>query len=119
MGDKDIYKAEDAMFGKWGRFSNFKQWLNEFLTRHGCKPKDIYVYEMPGGERVVIECLNIVEVLMSTAPQMHSQIKLMFEMKEKAGVDIREWLGQMGAHFYSDGYFDRDPRFKKAKMKVK
>lgn len=118
MGDKDIYRAEKAMFGKWGHFSNFKQWLNDFLTRHGCKPRDLYVYTMEDGERVVIECMNIIEVLMSTSEQMHPQIKIQCEMKEKAGVNIRDWIGRMGANFYNDGYFDRDPRFKKAKIRL-
>lgn len=118
MGDKDFYKAEEAMFGKWGNYSNFKQWLNAFLTRHGCKPGDIYIYKLPSGEQVTIECVNIVEVLMSTSDQSHWQIKQMLEQKEKQKVDMKQWVGEMGIRFYMKGYYDRDPRFKKAKMRV-
>lgn len=118
MGDKEIHKAGDAMFGKWDHFSNFKQWLNAFLTRHGLKPGDIYIYKLPGGEQVAIECINIIEVLMSVEPQMHPQIKLMLEMKEKQKTDMKDWIGKMGMSFYVDGYFDRDPRFRKEQMRV-
>lgn len=118
MGDKGNYGAEAAMFGKWDRFANFKQWLNAFLTRHGLKPNDKYMYKLPSGEQVIIECINIIEVILSTHFSMHPQIKLMLEMKEKQGVDMKEWIGQMGIHFYLDGYFDRDPRFRKEKFRV-
>ncbi len=119
MGDKSNYLMEDAAFGgHYGMWKTFRKWLNHFMTKHGLKPKDIFIYKKPSGEQVVLECINVVEAILSTSPEMHLQIKMMLETKEALGVPMKSYFAQMGGMFITSGYFDRDPRFKKVEMKV-
>lgn len=118
--DKGIYRAEDETFGgHYGVWKTFRKWLNYFLTRHGFKPKDLFVYKDPETkQQYVLECINVVEALLSTSPSMHLQIKMMLETREAQGIRMKDFFAQMGGQLIQAGYFDRDPRFKKVDLKV-
>jgi len=117
--DDELYKAEQVTFGgHYGVWKTFRKWLNYFMTRHGFTPKDVFVYKKPNGEQVVLECINVVEALMSTSPSMHLQIKMMLETKEAMGVPMKSYFAQMGGMMITNGYFDRDPRYKKVELNV-
>jgi hypothetical protein len=123
MSDKIIQSMGDALTGgPWNGCKSFRQWLHFFLTRHGLKPRDTYLYKIPhpGGqeEQVVIQAETIVEVLLCTSAELHPQIKLLLEMKEKEKADVKDWIGQMGLHFFMSGYFNRDPNFKQVQIEV-
>jgi len=117
--DKKLYGAEDAAFGgHYGMWKTFRKWLNHFMTKHGLKPNDIYVYKDDKGHQFILECINIVEAILSTSDEMHLQIKMMLETKEALGVNMKCYFGQVGGQMIQGGYFDRDPRFQKVDMKV-
>lgn len=119
MSDKGNYKAEDAAFGgPYGQWKTFRKWLNYFLTKHGLKPKDLYVYKMPNGEQVVLECFNIIEALLSMPANYHLQMKMMLETREVQGVNIKHFIGSVGGNLLEKKHFDRDPRFAKTQIKV-
>lgn len=118
--DKGIYRAEDETFGgPYGMWKTFRKWINYFMTKHGFKPNDIFIYKDPDTkQQYLLECINIVEALLSTSPEMHLQIKMMLETREAQGVPMKNMIAQIGGKLIQGGYFDRDPRYRKVEMKM-